>query len=167
MALDPASYEGLARYHIGTVHLSPLLWKRHAIKRTNLQWKEIQFKKSNAAQIPERRGVYAFLIKNQKSTSRWPMHGYIMYIGIAGKPGTSGNLRKRFGDYFSKAELAARPSIKRLIDTWRSVLYFNFAPVAASTDLMTLERNLAGAIVPPCNAGDLPGDLKKGKKAFF
>ncbi len=167
MALDPASYEGLARYHIGTVHLSPLLWDRHAIASPKLQWKEVKFKRANAPQIPERRGVYAFLIKNKKSTARWPFHGYIMYIGIAGKPGTGGNLRKRFGDYFSKTQLAARPSIDRLVRTWKNVLYFNFAAVGATTDLLRLEENLAGAIVPPCNVGDLPGDLKKGKKAFF
>src|SRR5262245_35573244 len=99
MALDPASHLGLAKYHIGTVQLSPPLWKRHAIKRPRLRWQEIRFKKSNAARIPKQRGVYAFLIKNNKSTGQWPLHGYIMYIGIAGKAGTSGNLRKRFGDY--------------------------------------------------------------------
>src|SRR5260370_37997456 len=139
MALDPATYEGLSAYHIQSIVMSPPLWDDHAVSSPKLRWKEIKFAKKNAIQIPERRGVYAFLIKNKQKTARWPLHGYIMYIGVAGKPGTAGNLRKRFGDYFSKTQLEGRPRIKRLVTTWKDVLYFDFASVGKATDLLKLE----------------------------
>ena len=59
-----------------------------------LQWNSIKYGKNEINDVPDnRRGVYAFVICHQKAFL--PSHGYIMYIGIAGRD-SNRSLRDRY-----------------------------------------------------------------------
>ncbi|MCY4555163.1 MAG: hypothetical protein OXF79_01970 [Chloroflexi bacterium] len=134
----------------------------------SLNWQAVPFADDGALiRIPDnKRGVYAFAIR--RGTDVLPPHGYILYIGIAGRR-SQRSLRDRYKDYLSASHLIRRSRIARMIATWHEVLTFYFAPVEAavtSTQLETLERELNSALIPPFSEGDLEADLKQKRRAF-
>jgi hypothetical protein len=166
MPLDLA-VEDLSAHLISRMLLSPTLWSRYQVTATQLRWRKTTFDRANIRRVPARRGVYALLIRNRTRRSSWPRHGYIMYVGIAGRDPGSRTLRDRFGEYLTPSGVARRPKVARLVRTWGDHLDFNYAVVAPRVNLKTLETQLLGAIVPPCNRADLPAEIRPAVDAFL
>lgn len=132
-----------------------------------LNWESIDYGDADIERVPnDKRGIYAFVV--QRPHPVFPPHGYIMYIGIAGRK-SDRNLRARYRDYLRPAKIAKRDGITRLIGTWHQVLKFYFAPVGdgvTSEDLEKLETQLNNAFMPPFSYGDIDAGLKAAIRAF-
>ncbi|MCY4137765.1 MAG: hypothetical protein OXF56_05815 [Rhodobacteraceae bacterium] len=132
-----------------------------------LEWRSIKFGTNERDRVPDdKRGVYAFVISDPQAFL--PPHGYIMYIGIAGK-NSNRSLRERYGDYLTNSKVKLRPHIRNMIVQWHPILRFHFAPVAEdySTDQLTaLEDRLITAFLPPCCKNDFAADTRRQVAAF-
>lgn len=132
-----------------------------------LDWHFINYGDEEIDKVPaDRRGIYAFAIHHPSSLL--PPHGYILYIGIAGK-NSKRSLQARYRDYLNQSIARKRPSIAMMIGNWHKVLKFFFAPVGdevSSDDLKQIEIELNSALMPPFSVGDLKAELRAKRKAF-
>lgn len=133
----------------------------------SLSWQSIKYGNSEIDLVPaDKRGIYAFVIAH--SSPVLPPHGYVMYIGIAGKK-SQRSLRTRYKDYLNPQKVLKRERIARMIANWQEVLRFYFAPVDSSItseQLEKMEAQLNTAMLPPCSDGDLEADTKSKRRAF-
>ena len=133
----------------------------------NLSWQAISYGHAGVDQVPDdKRGVYAFAVRVEGSVL--PPHGYIMYIGIAGRD-SERSLRARYRDYLNPKKVMKRKAIAKMIGSWHRVLQFIFAPVddtVTSDDLQLLERQLNSALIPPYSQNDIEADLRAQRRAW-
>lgn len=133
----------------------------------NLTWQSIKYGEAELHLVPDdKRGIYAFAICEPNAVL--PPHGYILYIGIAGRNSTR-SLRDRYKDYLNARKVMKRSRIAYMIGTWHEVLRFFFVPVddaMTSDDLETLEKQLNTALLPPFSEGDLDAETKIKRRAF-
>ena len=133
----------IASYAVSNVILNPDKLLTGDFIVPALTWQAIRFGEDEIEQVPDdRRGVYAFAIRVNSNVL--PPHGYILYIGIAGR-NSDRSLRERYRDYLSPKRVIKRGQIARVIGNWRQVLQFLFAPVddnVSNADLENLERQL-------------------------
>ena len=132
-----------------------------------LTWQSIPYGSDEIHRVPDdKRGVYAFAISYTSSVL--PPHGYVLYIGIAGKDSCR-SLRQRYRDYLTYSKVIERESIARMIGCWSSILKFFFAPVEAtvsSADLLEIERQLNTALLPPLSIKDVDAEIRQTRRAF-
>ena len=145
------------------VILSPNKLQRNDYLLDGLNWDYILYNDADELEkIPnDKRGLYAFAICHPSQVL--PPHGYILYIGIAGR-NSDRPLRVRYKDYLNAKKVIKRARIARMIGTWHEVLRFYFAPVGddVSTEgLQEIERQLNTALMPTFSEGDLEAGVKK------
>ena len=131
-------------------------------------WQSIKFGNvQEIEQIPnDKRGIYAFAICHPQPNL--PPHGYILYIGIAGRK-SSRSLRARYKDYLLPGLVSKRARIAYMIGNWSEVLRFFYVPVEdniSSEQLEEMEKYLNTALLPPFSEGDLEVETKKRRRAF-
>lgn len=157
----------LNRYRV-EMTLSPQNMSATNYAIPKLKWSWISYGKENIEKVPDnKRGIYAFAVNQQNDIV--PPHNYIMYIGIAGRKANR-SLRERYRDYLTESKIKKRAKIARMIIDWEPVLKFYYAPVedhVSSDDLIDTERKLNTALMPPCSVGDLEGETKQQRRAFF
>lgn len=71
-----------------------------------------------------------------------PPHGYILYIGIAGR-NSDRSLQERYKDYLNTPKVVKRDRIARMIGNWHNILCFFYAPIedgVSSEELQELEK---------------------------
>ena len=133
---------------------------------SQLRWESIKFGSEEIDKVPDdRRGVYAFAIKIDSTVL--PPHGYILYIGMAGR-NSDRPLRERYRDYLSPKKVRKRGRITRAMN-WRRVLRFMFAAVdnsVSTQEIETLERQLNTALIPPYSERDMEADLREKRAAW-
>ncbi|KQZ59125.1 hypothetical protein ASD53_05975 [Lysobacter sp. Root559] len=134
----------------------------------NLAWHSVRFDPAEFKKLPkDKRGVYAFVLCEPNSVL--PQHGYVAYIGIAGRD-SNRSLRDRCRDYLNDRKLVkTRQGIAFLIGNWRDILHVFYAPVDAAVSAQTLkqlEEELNGALQPPYSRGDVQATIKNFQKAF-
>ena len=160
------AHRELGRYQL-TFTLPP-----HNITATDyafdsLPWDSILYGEADIDKVPDdKRGMYAFAICGTNGVL--PPHGYILYIGIAGRD-SDRSLRARYKDYLNEHNVRKREGIARMIGDWHAVLRFFFAPVednVTSDQLKTLEEQLNTALVPPFSRADLSADTRRRRRAF-
>jgi hypothetical protein len=156
----------IQKYTIAMI-LSPdkLMTTQYAV--SPLTWDVIEYGEKDVLKVPDnKRGIYAFAVHHASSVL--PPHGYVMYIGIAGR-NSKRSLRARYRDYLNPRLILKRPKIARMIGHWEPVLKFFFAAVddsVSAKDLLTIESQLNTALMPPRVEGDLEAETKKKRKAF-
>ncbi|MCY4038159.1 MAG: hypothetical protein OXF09_01720, partial [Hyphomicrobiales bacterium] len=134
----------------------------------NLSWKSIAYGEENGhSKIPNKRGIYAFTVLWPSNVL--PPHGYILYIGIAGR-NSSRSLRERYKDYLNPNKIKKEmPRLAYAFGNWRKVTRFFFAPVSSnitSEKLQLLEEQLNTAVIPRYAMGDLEAETKTMRRAF-
>lgn len=133
----------------------------------NLHWDSIKYGPDHLNQVPDdKRGVYAFTVGVPSTVL--PPHGYVLYIGIAGRR-SNRSLKSRYGDYLNPKKVLKRPKIAMMIGTWQPVLRFMFAPVddaLTSSDLERLEVQLNTALIPPYSQQDIDAEIATYRKAW-
>ena len=148
--------------------LSPECIASNEYVLSSLEWDSVSYAaEQEIDKIPDnKRGVYAFTICQRSEVL--PPHGYILYIGIAGRD-SKRSLRERYKDYLQESHIKKRSKIYFMIGAWSEVLRFFFAPVeenVSSNELKTLEKQLNTALMPPLSQMDLEADLKEMRRAF-
>ena len=132
-----------------------------------LSWYSIEYGEEEIHKVPDdKRGVYASAVCQQSNVL--PPHGYILYIGIAGKDSTR-PLRERYKDYLNGKKIMKRKKIAFMIGDWHQILRFFYAPVddAFSTeDLQKLELQLNTALLPPYSDRDMIAEVRDMRRAF-
>lgn len=156
----------IAKYQVPFVlNAEKILADGHPV--ATLNWQSISYGDAELNNVPDdKRGIYAFVI--HRTSGILPPHGYILYIGIAGR-NSDRSLRARYKDYLNPKKVIKRDRIARMIGTWNPVLKFFFASVddnVSSADLEALEKQLNTAFMPPFSEGDLEGDAKRKRRAF-
>ena len=107
--------------------LNPTRLQAHPFVVASLPWNSVNYGDAGLAQVPDdKRGIYAFAVRIEDDV--FPPHGYILYIGIAGR-NSNRSLRARYKDYLNPKKVLKRERIARMIGTWHPVLQFLFAPV--------------------------------------
>lgn len=158
--------EEIAKYTVPVI-LSPekIVSDNHAI--ATLAWDSVSYGEEELEKVPaDKRGIYAFAVCRNHDVL--PPHGYILYIGIAGRD-SERSLRDRYKDYLNAKKVMKRARIARMIGTWHQVLRFFFAPIddnVSSDDMKILEKQLNTALMPPFSEGDLEADIKQKRRAF-
>lgn len=134
---------------------------------SKLVWHTIKFETGDIKQVPDdKRGVYAFSV--QVESQVLPPHGYILYMGIAGR-NSSRSLRERYQDYLYPKKVIKRAAISRVMGNWRRVLQFVFAPVddtVTTEDLERLEIQLNTALIPPYSVMDIDAEVRAQRRAW-
>ena len=150
------------------VILSPDKLQRNDYLLDVLNWDSILYDDSDELEkVPnDKRGLYAFAICQPSQVL--PPHGYILYIGIAGR-NSDRPLRARYKDYLNATKVKKRARIARMIGTWNEVLRFYFAPIeddVSTEDLQEIEKQLNTALMPTFSEGDLEADVKKKRSMY-
>jgi len=161
------AHDEVGKYRIEGMILSPEKMRFGSFCVPSLTWQSIKYGEAEVDQVPDdRRGVYAFALCQQSAVL--PPHGYVLYIGIAGRK-SQRSLRARYKDYLNEKKVKKRSRIARMIGTWHDVLRFYFVPVDdtfKSAELEKLEKQLNTALMPPFSEGDLEAETKKKRRAF-
>ena len=133
----------------------------------SLSWQSIKYGESELHLVPsDRRGIYAFVISHPSPVL--PPHGYVMYIGIAGR-NSNRSLKARYKDYLLPQKVKKRERIARMIANLQDVLRFYFAPVdnsISTKQLEEMESQLNTAMLPPFSDGDMEAETKSKRRAF-
>jgi len=161
------AHEEIGRYRINMM-LAPEQIQSKEFCVPTLEWQSIKYGSDAVDQVPDNKcGVYAFVLCEKSSIL--PPHGYVLYIGIAGR-NSKRSLRARYKDYLNtKTVVKTRPRIAYMIGNWHKLLHFYFVPVEdnfSSTELQTLEKQLNTALMPPFSIGDLEAKISKKRRAF-
>ena len=132
-----------------------------------LAWQSIPYGPDEIHKVPDdKRGIYAFAVSYPSDVL--PPHGYILYIGMAGRD-SNRSLRARYRDYLNRKAVRKRPQIARMIVCWRPILRFWFAPVedtVTPADLQNIELCLNTAFMPPLSINDMDAETKQQRRAF-
>ncbi len=132
-----------------------------------LTWASVKYGKDEIDKVPDdKRGIYAFTVHQLGDVL--PHHGYVLYIGIAGRK-SKRSLRARYKEYLNPKAIMKRESITRMIADWHPVLKFFYAPIeddVSSETLEDIEKQLNSALMPPFSKGDLEAETKAKKRAF-
>ena len=159
--------EEIGKFKMPDFFLSPEKMMAGGWVLDSLVWDSIRYGNAELNKVPnDKRGVYAFVV-NQPS-ALLPPHGYVLYIGIAGRD-SERPLRERYRDYLNQRKVLKRSAIAYMIANWREVLRFFFAPVAddfSSQDLKQLEIQLNTALLPPYSKADVEAEVRKMRRAF-
>lgn len=164
----------LKEYTIGFL-LDKKTWDTNYSDISNIQftWNEIKYSdivnaKTKINQIPEKQGIYLFIVKPDNLIYDLPK--YILYVGIAGASGSKRTLKERLRDYFSESQLKKRTAIETMIFKYYDNLYIAFSPVTPgnSVSLEAIEKSLIGFYGTHiiANKDDAPISLKPQQKAF-
>ena len=161
-----AAHAEIGRYNV-TVTLTPTNIMATEFALAALNWTSINYGPDEIEKVPDnKRGIYAFAVHHPSSVL--PPHGYVLYIGIAGRD-SDRSLRDRYRDYLNQKKVVKRPRIARMIGDWHKVLKFFFAPIegdVSSEDLKKVEQQLNTALLPPFSVGDLEAGTKEKRRAF-
>lgn len=160
------AHDTVGRYNV-TVTLTPENITAGEYALAQLAWESIKYGDEEIDRVPDnKRGIYAFAVNHPSNVL--PPHGYILYIGIAGRD-SDRSLQARYRDYLNAKKVVKRPRIARMIGDWHKVLKFFFAPIdddVTSEDLKKLEQQLNTALMPPFSEGDLEAGTKAKRRAF-
>ena len=143
--------------------LSPQQWRTLDIP--SLDWEFVRFSKENKETIPQKKGIYCFIIRHDHAAL--PMHGYIAYVGLTGKS-EQRNLRVRYSEYLRDQVRPKRIHIHQMLNRWSDDLYFYFSVVENNDiGLTTIETALLDALIPPFNEKDFSAELGQNIKAAW
>ena len=156
-----SNLSGLQKFHQRFV-LDPARW-RGFVPVPPLNWQSVRFSAEARADIPQQRGIYAFVLQFQDHVNGplpLPMHGYILYAGITGHIGAERTLRDRYGDYLRDKRRAKRRRIHHMLNLWPDDLYFHYSVVDDAVELDKLELALNDAMIPPFVTNDFSAEVR-------
>lgn len=147
-----------AKAHSHRILLWPAAWKKFT-KPRRLNWRKCSFSPAEKSRIPDRPGVYAFLIEPRFYPAI--RVAVLMYIGK-----TDRSLRTRFGEYLKEADdPTGRPAVSFILTTYSGHLTFYCAPVRPPRSPAKVEDELLASFMPPLNK-TYPARVRRTVAAF-
>lgn len=128
-------------------------WKTFKAKH-KLVWERVPFIPGSKVLVPKERGIYVFTAL--AGDDQFPIHGYLLYVGITGDGDSQSNLRTRYGQYERQLKNEdGRPAVYYMMANWRDDLMFNFVKIPdPKIDLGEMESDFINAVMPPVNKRD-------------
>lgn len=149
--------------HIRKFLLYPKHWedtsKHIPIK---LRWKRVKFSKINKSKIPNKIGLYCFVVKplfkNFIDTT------YLFYIGQ-----TQNSLNVRYGDYLNDQAGKGKPRSKifEMLNLYRIYIYFYYTLVPTKVLVDDYEEKLINTFVPHINTSIPEARIKPELKYIY
>jgi len=135
------------RLHVRKFFLHPKTWedKANDISQT-LIWKNYKFTKANKARIPDKKGIYCFVLI-PKSPNFFNTH-YLFYVGK-----TTRTLRIRYSEYLRDQDGKGKPRHKvfEMLNLYDSYLYFYCTELNSDLDITDVEDKLINTFMPYIN----------------
>ena len=134
--------------HVKKFLLFPEFWNASENKiSTNLKWKRKKFNKQNLSNVPDKKGIYAFVLVPSFNNFFTTM--YLFYIGK-----TNRTLRQRFREYLNEKEGKGKPRKKvyKMLNQYDGYLYFVYSEINDENDVDKCEQCLLNTFVPHVNA---------------
>jgi len=123
----------------------------------NCEWERVEFRKSQASDVPDEPGVYNFVI--EPGIACHPSCAYLMYVG------ETGSLEERFRDYISeKDNSSGRPKVLKMLNYWEGYIKFYYIEVQEN-EKEKVEEEMISAFIPPYN-DQITGDVSSPVNAF-
>lgn len=155
--------KGNIKLHVRKFLLYPPFWSdtnNHI--HIKLHWKEIRFSSVNKNSIPEKRGIYCFVVK-----PKLPSFLETKYLFYVGK--TNRTLRLRFKEYLKKQSGKGKTRVKvsEMLELYKDYLYFYFAEINSGKDVDTCEEKLINTYLPHINVEIPIAKLKPELKYIY
>ena len=133
-----------AKAHWQTLMLWPKLWKGWK-PRLKLKWESKPFSHTSKGAIPNKPGVYAFVI--MPGVPPGVPNSVLMYIGKSDRP-----LRERFREYLrEKDSPTGRPALSTMLQMYDGYVHFYCACMEKGTRPKMIENHLIETLAPPMN----------------
>ena len=142
-----ASWAPMVRIYRRTFDLAPVMWLRFQ-RPDDLKWDYVDFSEDTLPMVPSNsHGVYGIQVLPPMNIPPGP--SYLIYIGETHDQ----SLQQRYEQHLKK--LTRRDNIQsKLSDAvklWDGYLRFYFARVEGRSKIKSIEAELIGAHLPPCN----------------
>ena len=140
--------------------LFPRRWREFECP-VDLFWECVHFGEDTEAEVPDDfGGVYTFVV--QPRIANHPCVSYLMYVGQT----TNQTFRRRYGQYIRKRTSTEPKSvnISNMLRKYEGYLWFCYARIDDADVIISVERALQDAYVPPVNInfwGDV-GPARRG-----
>lgn len=153
----------LLKLHIRKFLLYPKYWddiKNHYAYK--LKWKSVKFKKGNERYLPEKKGLYCFVVEpvfpNFINTK------YFFYVGQ-----TTRTLRKRFVEYINDQEGKGkpRPKVYEMLKLYKNHIQFHYTILTSKTQIDEIEQKIINTFVPPINTEIPVAKIKKELRNIY
>ncbi|MGL4206359.1 MAG: hypothetical protein ACRCRW_09630 [Aeromonadaceae bacterium] len=160
-ALDNLSPEEKLRSQVVAHRLEHYLYPPFFLRYQDLPeltWSKVSFTPESRAELPRRKGVYAFAV--ELSFGCVPPITHILYIGKAGDINTNNTIYERYYDYIRTKRVNDRPSICQMLRMWDGHLTYYYAVVEDHISTGEIEKTLLDILIPPYNRGDYSAEIK-------
>ena len=138
---------GDIKLHVREFLLYPEFWNKDENKIViKLKWKFVKFVETKKNLIPQKRGIYCFVVK--PTCNNFFETRYLFYIGK-----TNRTLRERFSEYLRDQKGKGKPRLKvyEMLNYYKDNVYFYYAEITSVTDVNTCEDNLLNTFMPYIN----------------
>jgi excinuclease UvrABC nuclease subunit len=109
--------------------------------------------------VPEEPGIYSLVVRPDIASH--PANCYLFYVGKAE------DLRERCANYIGREKNnIKRPFMHHVLNSYPNHLWFYYTTVPEA-DLITIEKNLIDALMPPINVIYINASLKEPREAFL
>lgn len=141
--------------------LWPKYWNKYS-EAEELVWKHIKYSSTTVKDLPDKPGVYAFVVK--PGIAGLVECNYLLYIGKA----QDQTLKVRCKQYLNEnKKRKPRILIAQMFNLWREHLFLYYAELdSVEIDINNVEENLLAAFLPPLNS-TLPGKLTSISKDIY
>ena len=141
--------------------LWPKYWKRYPAK-ANLSWQFIRYTRAEINNLPEKPGVYAFVVK--PGIAGLTECNYLLYVGKAKEQ----SLKVRCKQYLDELnKKKPRIFIAQMFNLWKDHLFLYYSELDSSkVNISDIENNLLLSFLPPLNQ-IFPGKLTSIAKDIY
>ncbi|MBK6483958.1 MAG: GIY-YIG nuclease family protein [Chitinophagaceae bacterium] len=155
--------EAIIGSHIKKFLLYPVFWADAQNQiGINTQWKKVMFSSANKKNVPNKKGVYAFVLKpvyhNFFETN------YLFYVGK-----TNRTLRLRFQEYLDEKAGKGKPrkKIHKMLNMYDGFLEFYYAEIGRKNQVDKVEEQLLNTFVPHVNTSIPKARIKHELKYIY
>lgn len=149
--------------HIKKFLLYPMFWKDINNKiQLKLKWNSIKFNSKNSSLAPNKKGVYAFILK--PSCDNFIETRYLFYVGK-----TNRTLRIRYKEYLDEKEGKGKPrkKVHKMLNQYEDFLHFYWAEINDIKRVNEFEEKLLNTFVPHINVTIPKAKIKNELKYIY
>ena len=142
-----ASWAPIVKIFGRTFYLAPVMWLRFQ-GPDDLQWDYVDFSEDTLQMVPSKsHGVYGIQVLPPMNIPPGP--SYLIYIGETHDQ----SLQQRYEQHLKKLTRRdnKQPKLSDAVKLWNGYLRFYFAPVEDRSKIKSIEAELIGSHLPPCN----------------
>lgn len=146
------------------LNLDLIRFKPKKINRITVSWNNVKFLKKNKNFIPDKQGIYMFVLNLTTSLDVNDTSKFVLYVGQAS------SLKNRFDTYFhyENSDVPADFLKRCMVLIWKEKLDFHFFETSglSTKDLTNVEFDLIDTLIPPINQRFRSKILKKKIKLY-